>query len=126
MTVYLSNPAVEPALGIDLFPSAAEEPHVSPATKTTDVSRISLTAPMVFALLASVVTIVGAFWSIKNSDDRVTLSIQSEVRNIQTSMAYEAKINEQRFLALDAKVESASLRQAALSMAQELAKQKGR
>jgi hypothetical protein len=49
----------------------AEEPDVvTPReTRSTDVSRISLTAPMAASLAVAVAVVVGAFWQIRGSDN---------------------------------------------------------
>lgn len=113
---------------------AEDAPDVSPPTsKTTDISKISLTVPMVAALAVSVGMIVGAFYSIKSGDDHVTQQIQSDVRDIRTRMdnnaeneALKKEYLDQRFAALEAQITAAGLRNANMALAQELAKQRGR
>lgn len=92
--------------------------------RSTDATRLTLPIGVVVAI---VITVAGFAIS-----QAVSLAgMRSDVRDILTRMEYEAKLNEsegrrldQRFQALESKIESAGLRNANMAMAQEMAKQK--
>lgn len=107
---------------------------VSPARETarvTDASRLSFPLQLVISIVVGCVTIVGGQLVLDRGRSDAQLKIQSDVRDILTRMEYESKMKtlsddalEQRFKALEAKIESAGLRNANMVFAQELQKQK--
>lgn len=119
--------------GVSVYPVegpssvVAETEGVSPPreSKSTDASKLSLPIGWV----AGIVVAVGGFGI---SQALSMAALRSDVRDILTRMQYEvqiserdAKIIESRFAALEAKIEAAGLRNAAMSLSQELQK-KGR
>lgn len=116
------------ALSFRPVPDAAiEDAPVSPPRdeKTHDASKLSLPIGWVAGI---VVFVVG--FAINNALSMAAL--RSDVRDMLTRQEYEAKLRDndkmlldQRFAALEAKIEAAGLRNAAMSLSQELAKQKG-
>ena len=101
-------------------------------TRSTDASKLSFPLQLVIAIVVGCVTIVGGQALIDRGRGDAQAQIQSDVRDILTRMEYEAKLKgmsdkalDERFDALEAKIESAGLRAAALSMSQEL-QRKGR
>jgi len=103
-----------------------EDTAVSPTAKSTDASQLSL--PIVW--VAGIVITVGGFGI---SQALSVAAMRSDVRDILTRMEYEAKMRESdarlleaRFASLDAQISSAGLRNAAVTMSQELQKKNAR
>lgn len=122
----------------DVLPPKGVEDVTPPReARTTDLSKTFLTLPVVIAIISSVVTGVAsagvAGWAYSTGIREVLSATQSDIRDIRTSMSYERQAKEKesenlelRFKMLEAQIESAGLRNAAMSMAQELQKlQKG-
>lgn len=116
---------------------AQDAPDVSPTPKTTDISKISLTAPMAAALIVAVAAIVGAFWQLRGVDSAQMGAFRNTLEQLQSRLsereASESKLDElnqkyldQRFAALEAKIDAAGLRNANMALAQELQKQRAR
>ena len=88
----------------------------------TDASRLQFPLPLTLTLGGLAIAAAAGVWR-----------IEAQVSVITTTIAYERQLDaqrekylDQRFAALEAKIESAGLRNAAMSLSQELAKQKGR
>lgn len=104
------------------FSEHAHEDTVSPPAKSTDASKLSLP----IAWVVGIVITVGGFGI---SQALSMAAMRSDVRDILTRMEYEAKMREMdasildaKFKALDAQITSAGLRNAALSMTQQIDK----
>lgn len=99
-----------------------EDTAVSPSTRSTDASKLSLPIAWVVAIVIT----VGGFGV---SQALSMAAMRSDVRDILTRMEYEARMRESdaklleaRFASLDAQISSAGLRNAAVAMSQELQK----
>lgn len=110
-----------------------EERDVSPPrdTRITDASKLSFPLQLVIAIVVGCVTIVSGQMLLDRGRGDAQAQIQSDVRDILTRMEYEAKLKaatdkalDSRFAALEAKIDAAGLRNAAMSMSQEM--QRGR
>lgn len=93
-----------------------------PAAKPIDVSRLSLTLPMVAAIVSTAILVSGAQY-ISQAD------LRSDIRDIRTRMESQAEVRklekellDAQLTALKADINNATNRAAALSMAQELSK----
>lgn len=112
---------------IDVSPTTAVRD-----TRSTDASKLSFPLQLVIAIVVGCVTIVGGQAIMDRGQNLERAKIQSDVRDILTRMEYEATLRDisdkalnARFDALEAQIESAGLRNAAMSMSQEL-QRKGR
>jgi len=123
-SVYPIEEYPSPRLGVD---------DVSPreTARVTDASRLSFPLQLVISIVVGCVTIVGGQLVLDRGRGDAQLKIQSDVRDILTRMEYESKMKtlsddalEQRLRALEAKIETAGLRNANMVFAQELQKQK--
>ena len=76
-----------------------EDAHaVSPPTKTTDVSHISLTVPMAIGMAVFVASLVGGFWAVVYSQSAEyatqATGIASDVRDIKTRLELQSQVDE--------------------------------
>ena len=92
---------------------------MSPPRELADASKLSFPLPLTITAIVFALGIGGAVWS-----------IASDVRNINTRLDYEGQIKaleqkylDQRFATLEAKIESAGLRNALSSVFQDQSKQ---
>lgn len=86
--------------------------------RTTDLSKTSVPLPFMLTIIATVVAIAAGVWRI---DSRVSV-IDARYQMQKELDAERAKYIDQRFEVVEAKIESAGLRNAAMSLSQELAK----
>lgn len=108
------------------FPLAQDAPDVSPTAKTTDATTLTLPVSWVWVILIAVVTFA--------LNQAYTLNgVRSDVRSMADKFeareqaagqidALNQKYLEQRFAALEAKIETAGLRNAALALQREVDK----
>lgn len=97
------------------------EDDVTPRpARATDASNLSFPMPLMITIIGLAMAIAAAMWR-----------IETRVSIITTSMEYErqldverGKVLEQRFNALEAKIDAAGLRNAAMAMAQSLQHEK--
>lgn len=121
------------AVLIDEYPSitgADVTPPRESRSSDVSVSRLTLTLPMVGIIVGTALSVTGAQYIAQAGQREAQAIMQSDIRDMRTRMEYEAKLNEkdsilleQRFQALEAKIETAGLRNAAISMSGELQKQ---
>ena len=125
----IGNRAV--AVSVGEYPSpVTEESAVShPSAKTTDISSVTMTLPMVLAIVGTALTVnlVGYIWNAP--DRRAMVEMQSDIRDMRTRMEGQAEVRKLEKDLLDAQlasmkaaIESQANRGAALNMAQELSK----
>ena len=111
-------------------PDGVEDVTPPREDRTRDLAKSHLTLPMVIAVVASALSVTGGQYIVQSGQRQAQADMQSDIRDMRTRMEYEAKLNEkdsilleQRFQALEAKIETAGLRNAAISMSGELQKQ---
>lgn len=107
----------------ELHPSNAGAEDVSPPreAKSTDASKLSFPLPLAVTLVGLAITAAAGIWRIESKVSVITTTIEYE-RQLD---AQREKYLDQRFAALEAKIETAGLRNSALVMSQELQKHKG-
>lgn len=88
--------------------------------RSTDVSKLTFPLPMAIALVTAAIAIAAGVWQIQSQVSLITARIDHE-REIRVE---REKYLDARFAALEAKIEAAGLRNAAIAMSQELQKQK--
>lgn len=108
-----------------------KEPDVSPPRegRITDLTKTSVPLPFMLTVIAFAIAVAAGIWR-----------IESQVTVIQTAISYERELDQQRatrqderdtdyrryidqrFETLEAKIESAGLRNASMALAQELKK----
>ena len=100
------------------------EPDVSPPKdhKGTDATKLNFPLPLTIMLVGLALTAAAGIWRIESKVSVITTTIEYE-RELDRQ---REKYLDQRFSALEAKIETAGLRNAALALSQELAKPKGR
>lgn len=98
-----------------------EGARVSPRTEP-DASKLTIPLPYMVTLITLALGAAAGVWRIENKVSVITNSIEYE-RELDRQ---REKYLDQRFAALEAKIEAAGLRNAALSMSQELVKGKVR
>ena len=106
-----------------VYPSNEQEViSVSPASKSTDASTLSFPLPLLIGTIAFAVSVGGSMWMVVSDvrDIRTRMELQKELD------ALNSKLLEERFKTLEAQIQTAGLRNAALSLSQELQKQKER
>lgn len=96
------------------------EGTVAPDDRTTDATKLAFPLPLAISLLVASLAGVGGIWRIESKVSVITTTIEYE-RELDRQ---REKYLDQRFTALEAKIESAGLRNAAMSLSNEL--QKGR
>lgn len=101
---------------LDRFPHEADV-AVSPP-KAVDAQRLSFPLPFMLTLGGLALVAVGGVWKIEEQVSVLTTTISYE-RQLD---AERAKYLDQRFAALELKIDAAANRGAALNMAQELSK----
>lgn len=103
--------------------SHAEDEDVTPRpSRSTDVTKLTLPLPFTITIVGLALAAAAGVWR-----------IESKVATIETSMEYERRLDteraetiKQRFEAMEAKIDAAGLRNANMSLVQELQKQRGR
>ena len=121
------------AVYVDEYPSidaGAEDVTPPRESRSTDVSKLTATLPTVVAIVFTALAVSGAQYVAQAGQREAQAEMQSDIRDMRTRMEYEAKLNEkdsilleQRFQALEAKIETAGLRNAAIAISGELQKQ---
>lgn len=103
------------ALAVHTFEDAEVTPR--PA-RATDVTKLTLPLPFTITLIGLALAAAAGVWR-----------IESKVAAFETALSYERQLDaersktlDSRFAALEAKIESAGLRNAAMAMSQELDK----
>lgn len=107
---------------------------MSPARdKSVEAERLSFTAQTVVAVIVVSFLFGTAQYVFSKPDRDAQTQMQSDIRNIGTRMDSSAEVRklekellDQRFNALEAKIDAAGLRNAALNLSQELQKAKGK
>jgi hypothetical protein len=98
-----------------------EDTAVSPPAKTTDVAKLTVPLPMMAAIVGSCLLAAAGVWRIET---KVAVFEAAYTHQRERDADYREYIN-QRFETLEAKIESAGLRNANMALSQELAKQRG-
>ena len=100
------------------LPESQDEGAVSPPreAKVTDASKLNFPLPLAITLVTLAVAAAAGIWRIESKVNVITTTIQYE-RQLDEQ---REKYLDQRFAALEAKIESAGLRNAAMSMYQGL------
>ena len=128
--------------GVSVYPneqvpllSGVEDVSPPREGRSTDVTKLNVPLPIVVALVGSIVTGVGsaavAGWAFSAGIRESQAEMQSDIRDIRTSMAYEKELAQkddqlldERFARLSAEIQAAGLRNSNMSLASELQKQK--
>lgn len=141
--VYVSRSGTAPVVETDTAPCENEHVHMSVPTaipfrresgppveaivspsKLTDANTIAFPLPLVIVLIGALVGVAGGQWAMwAKVSNLETIHRMSD----QSSEKYNALMKDyidQRFATLEAKIESAGLRNAALAMSQQLDKQR--
>lgn len=102
-----------------LFPPPGAEEIVSPprpARATDDVMKLKVPLPVTVTLIAAAIGIAAAMWRIETNMSNINLIIQYE-RQLDVERQKQLDL---RFQALDAKIETAGLRNASMNLATQL------
>lgn len=86
--------------------------------RATDLTKLSVPLPFMVTIVGLVVAIAAGVWRI---DSRVSI-IEERAQMQKDVDAERARYLDQRFAAVEAKIETAGLRNAAMALSQELAK----
>lgn len=109
-----------PSIRLDaLNPPSGGSAVVARGEQTQDATRLAFPLPLTITLLTLAVTAAAGVWRIENRVSRFETAFEYE-RQLD---AERTKTIEERFRALEAKIEAAGLRNAAMVMSQELQKQ---
>lgn len=103
----------ETALGDAVTPRPS-----SARDRATDLMKATVPLPLMAALIASAVTIAAAMWRIESQID----IINERIAHNRELIELKEKALEDRFKMLEAKIETAGLRNSAMLLSQELAK----
>lgn len=119
--VYSGRRQMGPAPVLTFRPDRVPPSEDARVDPSTDATRLAFPLPLTITLLATALAAAAGIWRIESKVSVLTTTIEYE-RQLDTQ---REKYLDQRFAALEAKIESAGLRNAALAMSQELSKSKG-
>lgn len=140
--VYDSKSGTAPVVETNAAPSEHEHPTPMPTAhlfrrkddapiegtvaphdeRTTDATKLAFPLPLAISLLVASLAGVGGIWRIESKVSVITTTIEYE-RELDRQ---REKYLDQRFTALEAKIEAAGLRNAAMNLSQQLQSSQGR
>ena len=79
----------------DVSPSSDAGVDVSPTREhaPTDVNKLSFPIQMVIAIVVSAVSASATIWAVQRGNDQSLAAMQSDIRNVLTSMEGQSKID---------------------------------
>ena len=106
------------------LPESQDEGAVSPPreAKVTDASKLNFPLPLAITLVGLAITAAAGIWRIESKVNVITTTIQYE-RQLDEQ---REKYLDQRFAALEAKIEASGLRNSNMTLATEMQKQRER
>ena len=120
-----------PPLAVHTSDERQEVISVSPASKSTDASKLTVPLQMAVAAIIGALSVSAFYYASNQATNKTISDIAADIRVMRTEMAGQKELEkvkadnlELRFKTLEAKIETAGLRNAALSLSQELQKQK--
>lgn len=117
------------------IPLSSGESDVSPPreVRATDVTKLTVPMPFMLTIIAIAIGFAAGVWRVENKINVIetAMSYERQLDTERTTRATERDTDyrryiDQRFATLEAKIETAALRNSALSLSQELQKQKAR